>query len=90
MLSTVTKFLPTILAGLIAGTVGEEVEGNGMFLGKRDHTYQIHHVGEGYRIKEVPHYKIPGFYAKHGGDIYRGEGILHGLFKQIPLLNILF
>ena len=90
MLSAATRFLPAILAGLVAGTAGEEVEGNGMFLGKRDHMYQIQHAGEGLKIKEVPHCHISGFYVKHGDDIYQGEGILHDLFGKIPLSNILF
>ena len=90
MLAAATRFLPAILAGLVAGTAGQEVEGNGMFLGKRDHTYQIQHAGEGLVIKEVPHCKIRGFYVKHNDDIYQGRGILHGLFGKIPLLNLLF
>ena len=91
ILAAATRFLPAILAGLVAGTAGqEEVEGNGMFLGKRDHTYQIRHAGEGLVIKEVPHSKIRGFYVKHNEDIYQGRGILHGLFGKIPLLNLLF
>ena len=28
-----TRFLPAILAGLVAGTADQDVEGNGMFLG---------------------------------------------------------
>ena len=90
IMAAATRFLPAILAGLVAGSAGQEVEGNGMFLGKRDHTYQIRHAGEGLVIKEVPHSKIRGFYVKHNEDIYQGRGILHGLFGKIPLLNLLF
>ena len=88
MLSAATRFLPAILAGLVAGSA--EQEGNGMFLGKRDHTYQIRHSGEGLVITPAAHCKTRGFYVKHDGDIYQGQGILHGLFGKIPLLNLLF
>ena len=90
MLAAATRFLPAILAGLVAGTAGQEVEGNGMFLGKRDHTYQIQHAGEGLVIKEVPHCKIRGFYVKHDDNVYQGRGLLHGLVDKIPLLNLIF
>ena len=90
ILAAATRFLPAILAGLVAGTADQDVEGNGMFLGKRDHTYQIQHAGEGLLIKAVPHSKIRGFYVKHDDHIYQGRGILHGLFGKIPLLNLLF
>ena len=91
MLAAATRFLPAILAGLVAGTAGqEEEEGNGMFLGRRDHTYQIRHSGEGLVITPTAHCKTRGFYVKHNGDIYQGQGILHGLFGKIPLLNLLF
>ena len=85
ILAAATRFL---LAGLVSGTADQE--GNGMFLGKRDHTYQIQHTGEGLVIKAVPHRKIRGFYVKHDDQIYQGRGILHGLFGKIPLLNLLF
>ena len=92
MLAAATRFLPAILAGLVGASAGQEVEeGSGMFLGKRDHTYQIRHTGEGLVIKEVPHNKkIRGFYVKRGDEVYQGRGILHGLFGKIPLLNLLF
>ena len=90
LLQTAVRFLPSILAGLAAGTAEYHKEGNGMFLGKRDHTYQITHSGEGLVIKPVGHRKIRGFYVKHGEHEYRGKGILHSLLGQIPLLNILF
>ena len=90
LLKTAVRFLPSILAGLAAGTAEYHKEGNGMFLGKRDHTYQITHSGEGLVIKPVAHRKIRGFYVKHGEHEYRGKGILHSLLGQIPLLNILF
>ena len=51
ILAAATRFLPAILAGLVAGTTDQDVEGSGMFLGKRDHTYQIQHAGEGLLIK---------------------------------------
>ena len=90
MLAAATRFLPAILAGLVGASAGQE-EGSGMFLGKRDHTYQIRHTGEGLVIKEVPHNKrIRGFYVKRGDEVYQGRGILHGLFGKIPLLNLLF
>ena len=50
-----------------------------MFLGKRDHTYQITHSGEGLVITPAEHRKIKGFYVKHGGHLYRGEGVPHSL-----------
>ena len=76
------RFLPAILAGLVAGTTDQDIEGSGMFLGKRDHTYQIQHAGEGLLNKAVPHGKIRGFYVKHDDQIYQGQGILHGLFGK--------
>jgi hypothetical protein len=90
LLKTAVRFLPSILAGIAAGTAEYHKEGNGMFLGKRDHTYQITHSGEGLLIKPVEHRKIQGFYVKHGEHEFRGKGVLHSLFGQIPLLNILF
>ena len=90
LLSAAARFLPSILAGLLAGTAEAHSEGNGMFLGKRDHTYQIRHTGEGLLITPVDHDKTRGFYIKHGNDVYQGKGLLHGLFGKIPLLNILF
>ena len=88
MLAAASRFLPAILAGLVAGSA--ETEGSGMFLGKRDHTYQIRHSGEGLLITPAEHCNARGFYVKHEGRIYQGEGLLHGLFGKIPLLNILF
>ena len=90
MLSAASRFLPAILAGLAAGTAEYHSEGNGMFLGRRDHTYQIRHMGEGLVITPAEHSNIKGFYVKHGEKIFQGKGILHGLFGKIPLLNILF
>ena len=90
ILQAAVRFLPSILAGLAAGAAEYHKEGNGMFLGKRDHTYQITHSGEGLVIKPVEHRKIRGFYVKHGEQVYRGKGVLHSLFGQIPLFNILF
>ena len=92
MLGAASRFLPGIIAGLLAGSASpdSEVEGNGMFLGKRDYTYLIRHMGEGLIIKPAEHSNIRGFYVKHNGDIYQGKGILHNLLGSIPLLNILF
>ena len=39
-------FLPAILAGLAAGLAEYHTDGNGMFLGRRYHTYQIRHMGK--------------------------------------------
>ena len=47
ILQTAVRFLPSILAGIATGTAEHHKEGNGMFLGKRDHTYQITHSSEG-------------------------------------------
>ena len=85
ILAAATRFLPAILVGLVAGTADQDVEGSGMFLGKKDHTYQIQHAGEGLLIKAEPHSKIRGFYVKHDDRIYQGRGILHELFGEIPL-----
>ena len=90
MLTAASRFLPAIIAGLLAGSAEYRVEGEGMFLGKRDYTYHLRHMGEGLVITPAPHCKIRGLYIKHGGNIYQGAGILHGLFGKIPLLNILF
>ena len=90
ILAAAARFLPSILAGLLAGSAESQSDGNGMFLGKRDHTYQIRHTGEGLLITPVDHYKTRGFYVKHEDKIYQGKGILHGLFGKIPLLNLFF
>ncbi len=88
MLAAAARILPSILAGLLAGSAESQSEGNGMFLGKRDHTYQIKHTGEGILITPAEHKKTVGFYVKHGDKVYQGKGLLHRLFGQIPLLNI--
>ena len=88
MFAAASRFLPAILAGLVAGSA--QTDGNGMFLGKRDHTYQIQHSGEGILITPAEYCNARGFYVKHNGNIYQGKGLLHGLFGKIPLLNILF
>ena len=87
-----SRFLPGIIAGLLAGSTlpDAEVEENGMFLGKKDYTYHIHHMGEGLIIKTTKHSNIRGSYVNHNGDIYQGKGILHNLLGSIPLLNVLF
>ena len=92
MLTAASRFLPSIIAGLIAGSVESEteVDGNGMFLGKRDYTYHIRHTGEGLLITHAAPCKQRGFYVRHNGHVYQGKGLLHGLFGKIPLLNILF
>ena len=90
ILSAAARFLPAILAGLSAGSDVYHKQGNGMFLGKRDHTYQVRHSGEGLLISPSDYSKTRGFYVKHEGNIYQGKGLLHGLFGQIPLLNLLF
>ena len=90
ILAAAARFLPSILAGLLAGSAESHSDGNGMFLGKRDHTYQIRHTGEGLLITPVDHSKTRGFYVRHEGKVYQGKGLLHGLFGKIPLLNILF
>ena len=53
------------------------------------HTYQIRHSGEGLLITPAEHSKLRGFYVKHDEKVFQGKGILHGLFGQIPLLNLL-
>ena len=90
MLQAAVRFLPSILAGLAAGSAEYHAEGNGMFLGRRDHTYQIRHSGEGLVITPADHCKVRGFYVRHNGAVYQGKGVLHSLFGQIPLLNLLF
>ena len=90
LLQSAIRFLPSILAGIAAGTAEYHKEGNGMFLGKQDHAYQITHSGEGLVIKPSHPRKLDGFYVKYGEHEFKGEGILHSLLGQIPLLNILF
>ncbi len=40
MLAAAARFIPTILAGLLAGSAEAHSDGNGMFLGKRDQTFR--------------------------------------------------
>ena len=60
ILQTALRLLPSILAGVAAGTAEYHKEGNGMFLGKREHTYQITYSGEGLVITPAEHPKIQG------------------------------
>ena len=90
ILATASRFLPSIIAALLAGTAEAHSDGNGMFLGHRDHTYQIKQMGDGLIFEPATHSKIRGFYVNNGGNIFQGRGILHGLFGKIPLLNLLF
>ena len=71
MLAAASRFLPAILAGLAAGATEYHSNGNGMFLGRRDHTYQIRHSGEGLLITPAEHNKIRGFYVKHGEKYFK-------------------
>ena len=87
LLTTIARFLPSILAGILAGTAEYNKDGNGMFLGKRYHTYQILHSGEGLLFKPVEHQKIKGFYVKHGEHLYRGNGLFANFVKSIPFLG---
>ena len=61
-----SRFLPGIIAGLLAGSASPdaEVEGNGMILEKRDYTYHIQYIGEGLIIKPTEHSNIRGFLCK--------------------------
>ena len=90
LLSAAVRYLPAIVAGISAGADEYNKNGNGMFLGKRDRTVQVHHNGEGLVLTPAEHTKLRGFYVKHDGNVYKGKGILHGLFGQIPILNLLF
>ena len=102
MLAAATKFLPAILTGLAAGSASSagsqaaSEEGDGMFLSRRGRTVALQRYahGDGLLLFPAKNEKIKGFYVKHQGKIYQedqlGEGILHGLFGKIPLLNILF
>ena len=90
ILSAAARFLPAIIAGISAGAQEYHKEGSGMFFGRRDRTYQIQKSGEGLLVTPAAHSKLRGFYVKHAGHVYKGEGLLHGLFGQIPLLNLLF
>ena len=67
MLSAASKLLPGIIAGLLAGSAESEVEGNGMFLGKRDYTYQLRHMGEGLLITPGKASSIKGFMSNMMG-----------------------
>ena len=58
ILSAAARFLPSILAGIAAGTAEYHKDGNGMFLGKRDHTFQVRHAGEGLMITPADHTKV--------------------------------
>ena len=90
ILSAAARFLPSILAGLLAGEVESHSNGNGMFLGHNFHIYQIRRTGEGLiTFQPLPYEKIKGFYVRNGDNIYQGKGILHDLFGKIPILNLL-
>ena len=71
MLAAASRFLPAILAGLAAGSAEYHTDGNGMFLGKRGHTYQIRRSGKGLLITPAEHSKLRGFYVKHGDKIFQ-------------------
>ena len=91
ILSAAVRYLPAIVAGLAAGADEYHKSGNGMFLGRRNNTYQIEKAeGDGILVTPVEHTKLRGFYVKHNGTVYKGKGLLHGLFGQIPILNLLF
>ena len=90
ILSTAARFLPAIIAGIAAGADEYHKEGSGMFFGRRDRTYQVQKSGEGLMITPTAHSKLRGFYVRHDGHVYKGEGLLHGLFGQVPILNLLF
>lgn len=92
ILAAAARFLPSILAGILAGSVGHNTEGNGMFLGRKDYTYQIRHSGEGLLFTPAEKSKTRGLYVRHNGRIFQGEGIIFGPnspFKNIPLLGII-
>ena len=92
ILSAAARYLPAIIAGISAGADAYHSTGNGMFLGRRDRTVQIRHNGEGGLVLTPAEHtkKLRGFYVKHDGKVYQGKGLLHGLFGQIPILNLLF
>ena len=87
MLAVASQFLPAILAGLAAGLAEYHTEGNEMFWGRRDHTFQIRHSGVGLVLAPAEHSKLQGFYVKLGDKVFQGKD---GLFYKILLLNILF
>ena len=89
ILSAAARFLPSILAGILAGEAESHSNGNGMFLGHNFHTYQIRQHGEGLTFTPVEHQNRKGFYVKKDDKIFQGKGILHDLFGKIPLLNLL-
>ena len=90
ILSAAARYLPAIIAGISAGAQEYHKEGSGMFFGRRDRTYQVRNSGEGLLITPAKHSKLRGFYVRHAGHVYKGEGLLHGLFGQVPILNLLF
>ena len=89
ILSAAARYLPAIIAGISAGAQEYHKEGSGMFFGRRDRTYQVRNSGEGLLITPAKHSKLRGFYVRHAGHVYKGEGLLHGLFGQVPILNLL-
>ena len=87
LMQIVLRFLPSILAGIAAGSAEYNKNGNGLYLGKDDKTYQITHSGEGLMIKPVEHQKIHGVYVRHGERLYRGKGFFGDFIKSIPFLG---
>ncbi len=89
ILSAAARFLPSILAGLLAGEVESHTNGNGLFLGRKHFTYQLTPKGKGLCFEPVEDRGINGLYVRNGIRTYRGRGILHDLFGKIPLLNLI-
>ena len=89
ILSVAVRFLPSILAGLLAGEVESHTNGNGIFLGRKHFTYQITPKGKGLFFDPVDNQGLNGLYIRNGIRTYRGRGILHDLFGKIPLLNLI-
>ena len=98
------RALPALLGGVTTGLISGGIEkaiagrgiGDGLFLHKGGHCYQVHKTeGEGLFLsphERLRHVSGDGLFLRHGKNIYDGKGLLFGEnspFKNIPLLNLI-
>ena len=90
------KALPTVAKSLgigaltgLASTGVNKILGNGLYLSKGGKTCQIETDGNGLYLTPAQPINGNGLFLYKDGKI-AGEGLVHEITKDIPLLNILF